>query len=285
MKKEICKFVNLELKLRVGCYKFETAFSYFDGWNKIGIMSHIGKMFGLKYGYVEFSLNENLNVYRSLNYYKEIINISGRYEYDPRFILKDRCVAIDNLNRMDLKQFLIRNMDSYNFLTFDESLKVKQLAYLTIGCEIMLENEQFLISNLKDNCEIVCHYWLKGGNPKNVGVSSSDESDEEEDENYLTEEEEEIIENIPEDLDHYDWDWDEFTIDPNKWTGWMNYDPEKMFNWYLIHENEDSDEWDYQLGVARNDVEDKLKKWWSLAKFRHDKSSDYYESKVETTIW
>jgi hypothetical protein len=59
MKKEICKFVNLRLKLRIGNHKFETTFRCFDGWNKIGIMSHIGKMFGLKYGYIEFSLTEN----------------------------------------------------------------------------------------------------------------------------------------------------------------------------------------------------------------------------------
>jgi hypothetical protein len=110
---------------------------------------------------------------------------------------------------MGLRQILIRNMDSYNFLTFDESLNMKQLTYLikfiykadylTNGCEIMLENENVLVSSLKNNHEIVCHYWLKGGNPKNMGTSSSDEEQEEED--YFVEEEE-IAENIPKDLEH-----------------------------------------------------------------------------------
>jgi hypothetical protein len=223
MKKEICKFVNLNLKLRIGKCKFETTFRCFDGWNKIGVMSHIGKMFGLKNGYIEFSLKENLNVYRSLNYYKEITNISGRYVFDSRFILKDRCILIDNRSRLGLKQVMIRNMESYNFSTFDENLNMKQLAflikfiykadYLTKGCEIMLESEDMLVSSLKENCEIVCHYWLKGGNAKHIGTSSSDESEEEDDEIFYTEEEE-IAENIPEEMEHYDWDREEFIIEP-----------------------------------------------------------------------
>jgi hypothetical protein len=91
---------------------------------------------------------------------------------------------------MGLKQVLIRNIDNYNFLTFDESLNMEQLTYLikfiykadylTNGSEIVLENENVLVSSLKNNHGIVCHYWLKEGNSKNIGTSSSDEEQEEE---------------------------------------------------------------------------------------------------------
>jgi hypothetical protein len=64
----------------------------------------------------------------------------------------------------------------------------------------------------------------------------------------------------------------------------MNYYPEKMVHWYKFHD-EDNYDWDYQLDRARSQVECKLEKWWSLAKFRHDKYSDYYEKTVEETIW
>jgi hypothetical protein len=50
-------------------------------------------------------------------------------------------------------------MDSYNQLTFDENLNMMQLSnlikylykadYLTMGCEMMLEREFFLIAGLK----------------------------------------------------------------------------------------------------------------------------------------
>jgi hypothetical protein len=205
MNKKICEFVSVRLKLKVGKSKFDLMFGCFDGWNKIGIMSHIGKMFGLKNGYIEFSLKSNLNVYRSINYYKKITELSGKYVFDSRFNLKDRYELIYCRGRMGLRQFLIRNMETYNFSTFYEFLNMKQLVelikfiykadYLTNGCEILLANEKTSVSSLKDNSEIICHYRIKGENPKHIGTSSSDESEEEYDGlPYQEEEEEEVRE-------------------------------------------------------------------------------------------
>jgi hypothetical protein len=126
--KKICEFINLKLKLSIGSLKFDIDFRCFDGWSKIGVMSHIGKMIGLKLGYIEFQKENSLSVYRSINYYEEIERIKADYRMDTRMILKDRCVPIDNLNRLGLKQILVRCLDSYNLLTFNENLNMMQLA-------------------------------------------------------------------------------------------------------------------------------------------------------------
>jgi hypothetical protein len=155
--------------------------------------------------------------------------------------------------------------------------------YLKIGCEIMLESEDVLVSNLKNNCEIVCHYWLKGGGPKGIGTSSSDE-DEEEEENDQYDEEEQLMENIPEAMDQYELYFGDHILDPEEWTGWMRYDSRCMEVIYDMDEREMKIFHDDYLRDARIEVEDKIRKWWSKEKFEHDKYSNFYEASVEETI-
>jgi hypothetical protein len=227
MKKELCKFIDLDLRLKIGKNKYDVIFKCFTGWNKFGVMSHIGKMFGLDNGYISFSLKENISAFKSINYYKETSRISGIYENDPRFILRRKCTQIDSLKNLELKQILIRTMDSYKLQTFYEKLSLRQLSqlikylyradYITKGSEIMLERDDLLVAGLKNNCEFICHYWLKGGNPKRIGCSSSDDDEDNEEEEIYTEEEEEEVENIPENLEYYDLDFGNYIIDPEEW--------------------------------------------------------------------
>jgi hypothetical protein len=217
--------------------------------------------------------------------------------------LKDVEDKYDNMNLNQSvnskRQILIRCMDNYDFLTFDENLNMMQLAslikyiykadYLTIGCGIMLENEHALVAGLKNDCEVVCHYWLKGGGPKNLGTSSSDEDEEEEDENLYEvvedNEEEEIRENIPEDLEQYDIDLDNYVLEPEEWTGWMKYGELDMIYWYEYDEAILREYHDEYLERARVEVEEKIKRWWSKEKTRWNKYDNIYEKTVEETIW
>jgi hypothetical protein len=64
----------------------------------------------------------------------------------------------------------------------------------------------------------------------------------------------------------------------------MKYSPEDMvafFEWHV----QDNEDWDDYLERAREDVEYKLRKWWSRAKFEFGKYSNYYELYVEETLW
>jgi hypothetical protein len=113
-------------------------------------------------------MNYDLNAYRSINYYENISSIKAIYRINENMMLKDRYTPIDNMCRMGLKQIRLRCMENYIITSFDENLNMKQLAdlikylhkadYLTMGAEIMIEDEGILISSLRNNPEIVCHY-------------------------------------------------------------------------------------------------------------------------------
>jgi hypothetical protein len=105
MRKEICRFFNMELKLVIGKNKYICTFSCFSGWNKFGLISHIGKMFGLEKGYIIFSVKEYLDTCKSINYYKDLARISGIYENDLKSLLRDRCLMINDRKSADLKQY------------------------------------------------------------------------------------------------------------------------------------------------------------------------------------
>jgi hypothetical protein len=45
--------------------------------------------------------------------------------------------------------------------------------YLSIGCKVMVKDENYTVSSFKDGSEIICHYNLNGGNQKNFKSSSS----------------------------------------------------------------------------------------------------------------
>jgi hypothetical protein len=56
----------------------------------------------------------------------------------------------------------------------------RKIDYLTIGSNFVSENDKTKTSEFKWGTEIICHYRLNGGNPKNYGVSSNEEPEEEE---------------------------------------------------------------------------------------------------------
>jgi hypothetical protein len=270
MIKKECAVVDLKLEIYVGKCRFNVIMKCFDGWNKTGITSQIGKMFGLNQGYLDFYMKENLSTYRSIGYYDDITEVKAVYRKNE-MTMASNCETIDNLCRLGLKRVLIRKMDKYVATTYDENLSLKQLDYLikythgadylTVGYEIMLENENIMVSSLKDNCEIVCHYRIRGGGPKRIGTSSSyDDDDEEQEEPDLNEnEEEEFEENISEFLEDYNLDDEEFILDPKDWTGWMRYKDDYLSSWY---ENEESSNWYHEdiLERAMETVKEKISK-------------------------
>jgi hypothetical protein len=81
--------------------------------------------------------------------------------------------------------------------------------------------------------EIICHLYLRGGNPKGFGTSDEDSDEEfteEENENEIWEEEfEEEEENEPKYINQYNPDLNgEYELNVDKWTGWIRYDRKMM---------------------------------------------------------
>jgi hypothetical protein len=78
MEREECKIVDLDLEVYIGKLKVHMKMKCFNGWNKTGIMSQLGKMLGLKYGYFDFYTRNEVNTFRSIFYHKNFKMISRR---------------------------------------------------------------------------------------------------------------------------------------------------------------------------------------------------------------
>jgi hypothetical protein len=96
MVKKECEIILIDLELYIGKMKC------FDGCNKVGIMSHIGKMFGLNNGYIDFYTNFDLGSYRSIHYFGEMNSIKAIYRVNISMKLKDRCITIEISRILDL---------------------------------------------------------------------------------------------------------------------------------------------------------------------------------------
>jgi hypothetical protein len=139
------------------------------------------------------------------------------YRPNENMLLMDRCILIESLKTLKPKQFRIRSLNKYSIITVDENLNLKQFIdvimflfkanYLSMGCNILIGDEEGKVSNLRKGAEIICHYCLNGGNRKGFGTESSDDEFEEEEQNENAEEEEEwetVEEKEPEEIEHFD---------------------------------------------------------------------------------
>jgi hypothetical protein len=102
-------------------------------------------------------------------------------------------------------------------------------------------------------------------------MSSSDEEPDEEEEE-LENEEEDVIKNVPEDITEYNPLDDDYIMEPEDWTGWMNYNEEVMKFHY-------EDLYDFDCGFEYYDeaekiVEERLERWKS--KEGLDDEDSYY---------
>jgi hypothetical protein len=96
-------------------------------------------------------------------------------------------------------------------------------------------------------------------------------------------EEEEIAEKYPEDIQHYDLDFDSYIIDEKDWTGWMKYEPKFMVK-KMLNEEFIKKFWESALLCAKDEVEEKIAKWWSYARERFDHEESKFAEIVENTI-
>ncbi|MDR2641139.1 MAG: hypothetical protein LBC61_07870, partial [Candidatus Peribacteria bacterium] len=80
MKREECKLIILNLEAYIGKVNVNTKMLCFNGWNKSGLMSQIGKMFGLKNGYFDFYTRNELSAYRSIFIMKTVIQLKQCFE-------------------------------------------------------------------------------------------------------------------------------------------------------------------------------------------------------------
>jgi hypothetical protein len=285
-----CEMVNLNVETYIGKLKINLKMICFDGWNKSGLMCQLRKMLGLKHGYFDFYTRNEICTFRSIFYYKTFESIKAFYRMNNNMNLSSRCINNENPVRMNLRQFRLREIEGYTMITVKRNLEIGQLAkiliysrkidYLTLGNSYVLEDDRTKISELREGSEFICYNRLNGGNPKNYGVSSDEETEEEEDE----EEDEEGSENveeglikieIPKDFEEYDPREEDYVIEPENWAGWANYDEEELKFRYEYDEEDNNRE----LKLARKQVKEKLKRWKSRENL--DKKDPYYLAIVD----
>jgi hypothetical protein len=180
--------------------------------------------------------------------------------------LSGRCRNLKDLNSLNLKQYRLRDFDNYSFITIDKDLEIAQLSkilmftrradYITINNNFICEKCSMKISEFKDSSEIVCHNRLRGENPKKWGVSIDDDEEDSENEENEGFDEEEEIENPPKEIDNNDpYNYEECSINPKDWTGWMRYDGLDTMAYMDLEED--------ILSVARCKAKQKLEKYLS----------------------
>jgi hypothetical protein len=73
-------------------------------------------------------------------------------------------------------------------------------------------------------------------------------------------------------------------LEPSEWTGWMNYYENDMIDRYE-QEEELREEYNDWTDWAKEEVELRIKRWWSVEKFRWDKYASFYDRVVEDIAW
>jgi hypothetical protein len=120
MVREECKIVNLKLEVYIDKLKIRMQMKCFSGWNKMGLMSHLGKMLGFKQGYFDFYTRNEISAFRSIFYHKNFEVIKAVYRINSDMDLSDRCINLESPRTKNLRQFRLRELKGYNFGTISE---------------------------------------------------------------------------------------------------------------------------------------------------------------------
>jgi hypothetical protein len=175
MIRQECNLFDLTLYLRMGNLKMRTKIKCFDGWNKRGLINHIGRVVGVKNGLFQINSNSYQNDFNSIFYYGSFKKLRAVYKKGNSQQTGLNFLSIENNDKLGLWQFRFRSEGRYSFLTFGKNFKigdmiriikfVEKVDYITCGTKLLNEDDQNVISTLKWGSELISHRRLNGGSP------------------------------------------------------------------------------------------------------------------------
>jgi hypothetical protein len=102
MERKECRLIELGLNLIIGKINIQTIMTCFDGWNRRGLISYIGRMMGMKKCTFDIYVDSECSPYRSIFYYNEFNSIKAVYREDEEVDLLSRFTLVESPKRMKL---------------------------------------------------------------------------------------------------------------------------------------------------------------------------------------